>query len=369
MSQKQAFRNNLSPELELVLTDPDSSLSAGAERTIRCVIASLEMRAKYGVAALSATPSAQADNALTQLLANPAKADPEIARAVQAGFWSMFDAQVEPIKDNQIAQIVNQLRAVAKEFHNTEQLRERIAHIIVPALKAAQAGKGEVAGWRPLLKDRPKHLPPSDFTAGEPSKQTIDYWRARGVEIEYAYTTPQPQPVPAGSIKFTAAHEDYVVHFTKGCRDCADNNGVCPNSGLPCSGYREAIKTVLKALEYGINNGHAPDPAQPQPCAVPEVVWPKARDVGRFGDMGKGAHLRIGLDSDNDVYVSVWDEKGGASVEFCNPGGGGGGQSSKTRVALIAAMVAMEQDNALSPAKDWWAQRAMPASPTPQAQS
>lgn len=88
----------------------------------------------------------------------------------------------------------------------------------------------------------------------------------------------------------------------------------------------------------------------------PPIVWPKARDVGRIGDMSPSANLRVGLDSDNDVFVSVWDEDGGGSVEFCN-GGGGGGRSMRTRLALIALMVAMEQDNAERPALDWWARR------------
>ena len=94
----------------------------------------------------------------------------------------------------------------------------------------------------------------------------------------------------------------------------------------------------------------------PPPQAVRQqtIQWPKTRDVGRNGDMSPDAHLRVGLDSDNDVYVSVWDEHGGGSVEFCN-GGGGGGQSSRTRLALIALMVAMEADNADKPSRDWWA--------------
>lgn len=91
--------------------------------------------------------------------------------------------------------------------------------------------------------------------------------------------------------------------------------------------------------------------------AVDAMTWPKGRDVGRYGDMSPGQHLRVGLDSDNDVYVSVWDEDGGASVEFCNPGGGGGGSSRRTREALIALMVAIEADNAERPEKDWWARR------------
>lgn len=89
-----------------------------------------------------------------------------------------------------------------------------------------------------------------------------------------------------------------------------------------------------------------------------EITWPNARDVGRIGDMSQVAHIRVGFDTDNDVFVSVWDENGGGSIEFCNPGGGGGGQSSRTRMALIALMVAMEADNTERPSRDWWAQRA-----------
>lgn len=40
-----------------------------------------------------------------------------------------------PIKDHLIAQAVNQITAVAREFHATGQLRERIAQIVVPLLK------------------------------------------------------------------------------------------------------------------------------------------------------------------------------------------------------------------------------------------
>jgi len=86
------------------------------------------------------------------------------------------------------------------------------------------------------------------------------------------------------------------------------------------------------------------------------MKWPNARDVGRYGDMGPQEYLRVGLDSDNDVYVSVWDGENGGSVEFCTPGIGGG-SSPKVREALIALMVAMEEDNAAQPSKDWWLRR------------
>jgi hypothetical protein len=87
-----------------------------------------------------------------------------------------------------------------------------------------------------------------------------------------------------------------------------------------------------------------------------EIKWAKARDVGRYGDMSSKAHLRVGLDNDNDVYVSVRDESAGASIEFCTPGSGGG-SSPKTRRALIALMCAIEEDNADRPDMDWWARR------------
>lgn len=96
--------------------------------------------------------------------------------------------------------------------------------------------------------------------------------------------------------------------------------------------------------------------SSPQQPHTHETKWPSARDVGRYGDMSPHAHLRIGLDNDNDVYVQVWGEDGGASVEFCNAGSGGGA-SPKTRLALIATMLAMEEENSDRPDKDWWARR------------
>ena len=114
---------------------------------------------------------------------------------------------------------------------------------------------------------------------------------------------------------------------------------------------------------HDIEQGQMLNPAWVQAQAAPAapavdapIVWPKARDVGRIGDMSPSAHLRIGLDSDNDVYASIWGERGGATIEFCTPGQGGG-KSSRTRMALLAVMVAMEADNAADPGRDWWAER------------
>lgn len=81
--------------------------------------------------------------------------------------------------------------------------------------------------------------------------------------------------------------------------------------------------------------------------AAPPIQWPVGREAGRAEDMGQG-HLRVLFDSDNDVCVEVFNGQRFASVEFCN-GGGGGGRSMRTRMALIALMVAIEADNAERP--------------------
>jgi hypothetical protein len=43
------------------------------------------------------------------------------------------------VKDHEIAQLVNDLRDIAKEFHSAQQLRERIAIIVRKALTATPA--------------------------------------------------------------------------------------------------------------------------------------------------------------------------------------------------------------------------------------
>jgi hypothetical protein len=48
----------------------------------------------------------------------------------------------------------------------------------------------------------------------------------------------------------------YVQQFGGRCRDCADNRGVCPNSGLPCEERGKAIKWVIDAINYGVGAGY-----------------------------------------------------------------------------------------------------------------
>jgi hypothetical protein len=51
---------------------------------------------------------------------------------------------------------------------------------------------------------------------------------------------------------------DYVISYGGNCRDCADNRGICPKSGLPCADREKAIKWVIDAINYGVGAGYLP---------------------------------------------------------------------------------------------------------------
>lgn len=55
---------------------------------------------------------------------------------------------------------------------------------------------------------------------------------------------------------------DYVMRFGGRCRDCADEDGICPTNGTPCepAPKRAVIEHTLKALEYGMSHGFIQSP-------------------------------------------------------------------------------------------------------------
>lgn len=77
-----------------------------------------------------------------------------IGRAYRAKqWWPMQRAYTHPapgvpdaLKDHQIAAMVNTLRDIARQFHGHDSLRERIANVLVPALKA-EANADEPVAW------------------------------------------------------------------------------------------------------------------------------------------------------------------------------------------------------------------------------
>lgn len=81
------------------------------------------------------------------------------------------------------------------------------------------------------------------------------------------------EPVP--EVGATPGVVDYVLRFGSRCRDCADEDGVCPASGLPCEGARKAVEHVVGALNYGVEHGYITladagfkDAASPPPPSV-----------------------------------------------------------------------------------------------------
>lgn len=69
----------------------------------------------------------------------------------------------------------------------------------------------------------------------------------------------------------TAAVVAYVGRYGSRCRDCADEFGICPSSGLPCDPdvADRAIRHVLDAVRYGLTHGYLPiTPESPTPSAT-----------------------------------------------------------------------------------------------------
>ena len=94
----------------------------------------------------------------------------------------------------------------------------------------------------------------SKVIASKPFQQAIDKLASH------------PSPASDGAIRVTDEVVDYIARYGGACRDCADENGICPHSGLPCADRGKAIRHVLTALNYGVANGfisaHAVDAAK-----------------------------------------------------------------------------------------------------------
>lgn len=78
--------------------------------------------------------------------------------------------------------------------------------------------------------------------------------------------TPEGWVLAAGTWRGDVA--SYLLHYGSRCRDCADEDGVCPASGLPCEvpAALKAVEHVLAAITYGVRQGFlSAAPASPAP--------------------------------------------------------------------------------------------------------
>lgn len=58
---------------------------------------------------------------------------------------------------------------------------------------------------------------------------------------------------------------EYASRFGPSCRDCADENGVCPATGIACGGQKAAVLFVVNAINYGIEKGFIKHPGVKEP--------------------------------------------------------------------------------------------------------
>lgn len=49
--------------------------------------------------------------------------------------------------------------------------------------------------------------------------------------------------------------EQFLVEYGPRCRDCADESGVCPSTGIGCGERQQAVRWMLSAIEYGEQKG------------------------------------------------------------------------------------------------------------------
>ncbi|CDV89477.1 TPA: DUF551 domain-containing protein [Salmonella enterica subsp. enterica serovar Typhi] len=83
------------------------------------------------------------------------------------------------MKENQIRELVNELRDIAIEYHGTQQLREQIARTVRAAI--IQAGNSPVTpdGWIPVSERMPENKPGSyEYIVFESlnNRAHHDYW-------------------------------------------------------------------------------------------------------------------------------------------------------------------------------------------------
>lgn len=101
--------------------------------------------------------------------------------------------------------------------------------------------------------------------------------------------TVQAETAVVGTDTWTRSVEDYIAHYGSGCRDCADEDGSCPVTKMPCEPdlRRACFRHALKAINYGVQHGYLALSQQPpvstgeQPGMSEPVAWRPMKDAPR----------------------------------------------------------------------------------------
>lgn len=110
---------------------------------------------------------------------------------------------------------------------------------------------------------------------------------------------------------------NYVGRYGGFCRDCADNLGTCPLSGMPCDPKQQTavIKHTIEALKYGIEHGFIESPFAVKVPDVPELVrYSAVRRYGREEIIEKDEHGKYVLHSQAAEIIAAKD----AEIEKLN---------------------------------------------------
>lgn len=93
-------------------------------------------------------------------------------------------------------------------------------------------------------------------------------WRRRALAAEAALNSrPTPAAATVGAVDLLPVDETvkYVRHYGSRCRDCADEDGVCPSSGFPCGASEKPIRFAVEAINYGVSRGYLKLTTERQP--------------------------------------------------------------------------------------------------------
>ncbi len=175
---------------------------------------------------------------------------------------------------NSLRHTVPHLGAPSPHVEWNERI-DRILSALPPVVEAPGDQEGE------LIK-RLRARPGADHERGCDGRNyecTCGYNDANdSLFIEAADALSSPEPGGSEFVPIPLSDEvvSYVARYGGMCRDCADEAGVCPNSGLPCDDDGDkAIRHVIKALNYGFGKGYLkfPEASQGSVAATrPEVA-------------------------------------------------------------------------------------------------
>lgn len=209
----------------------------------------------------------------TKLLATPASAppaEPPLPLLVRDAARELTISCVDACAALREAGLGNFSQGSAVTAPMMRVLRERFDNSLEPA--------EPVFYWRPLkdgLYEGPHHARSVHGRLMREAKPGEWHPLYAGRPPREAEPVAREAGEPAGAAEFTdAEHVAYIQRYGGNCRDCADNDGVCPNSGMPCAESGKAIRHVLDALAYGVKHGFISNPlaavtAPPAPPAYP----------------------------------------------------------------------------------------------------